>query len=183
MKKYFQNKNFLVGFSLVLFVFLIMLVGFFYMPYNPEKTDTANKLLSFSKNHLLGTDHLGRDVLGRVMEGSRISFLIGFTVMILGFIFGTIIGALSGYFGGIIDSIVMKIIDAQMAFPGILLALMLIAVFGASIENTVLALTIISVPRYARISRSGFIKCKSSLFVMSAKSHGATNARIIIHHI
>lgn len=183
MKKYFANKTFLAGFSLICFFILLILTGFFYLPYDPDFPNTADKFASFSTKHLLGTDHLGRDVFSRILVGARISFGIGFAVMLAGFASGLLLGSISGYFGGIIDLLIQKMISVLMSFPGILLALMLIAVFGTDERITVLALCLMSVPRFTRITRASFLKYKTSLFVKSARSRGACHFRIMIYHI
>lgn len=183
MKKYFQNKNFVAGFILFSLVLVLMLVGFIHLPYDPNAIDITNKFAPCSYKHLLGTDHLGRDLLSRIMVGSRVSIFIGVIVMLFSFVIGTVIGSLCGYFQGKIDSIVMKLNDSFMAFPGLLLALMLIAVFSPSLKTTIVALTFMAIPRFVRISRSGFMKLKPSLFVMNAKSKGASNLRIMLCHI
>lgn len=183
MKAYFQNKSFLVGIILVSFVACFMLVGFFYLPYNPNMTDAAHKFAPFSRVHILGTDHLGRDVLSRIMVGARISFGIGCAVMVFGCAVGLVVGSVAGYFGGIVDSVVQRLITVQMAFPGILLALMLIAVFGTNTAVTVCALCIMSVPRFTRITRAGFMKYKNALFVQAARARGAGQLRILFVHI
>ena len=172
MKEYFSNKSFLTGFSLILFFLLAMLLGFAYLPYDPNFPDTSNKFASFSAAHLLGTDHLGRDIFSRILVGIRISFGIGFTVMIFGLLAGLILGSISGYFGGWLDLIIQKLVTVQMAFPGILLALMLIAVFGNDIKITILALCLMSIPRFTRITRA-----------KAARARGASHARIMILHI
>lgn len=183
MKEYFSNKSFLTGFSLILFFLLVMLLGFVYLPYDPNFPDTSNKFASFSAAHLLGTDHLGRDIFSRILVGIRISFGIGFTVMVFGLLAGLILGSISGYFGGWLDLIIQKLVTVQMAFPGILLALMLIAVFGNDIKITILALCLMSIPRFTRITRASFLKSKNSLFVKAARARGASHARIMILHI
>ncbi len=183
MKKYFANKSFLAGFSLICFFALLILTGFFYLPYDPDFPNTAEKFASFSARHILGTDHLGRDVFSRILVGARISFGIGFAVMLAGFLSGLLLGSISGYFGGIIDLLIQKMISVLMSFPGILLALMLIAVFGTDAKITVLALCLMSVPRFTRITRASFLKYKTSLFVKSARSRGASHFRIMIYHI
>lgn len=183
LKKYFSNRNFTIGFCMVGFLFVIMVIGLFYLPHDPNEISTFNKLNPPSAANLLGTDHLGRDILSRVMKGARISFLIGFLVVVCGGIIGCTLGAISGYFGGVADEIITKLIDTQMAFPGVLLALMLIAVFGNSIQNMVLALSIMSIPRFARMSRSGFMKYRNAEFVKAARVRGASNLRILLLHI
>ena len=183
LKKCLRNKNFILGSSMVGLMVLLMVVGFFYLPYDPNAMDTENALQFFSLKHPLGTDQFGRDVLSRIMEGTRVSFLVGALTVVFGLLVGGAIGSLAGYYGGKVDEVIMKLIDTQMAFPGILLALMLIAVFGNSIQNLILALGVMSIPRFARISRSGFIKYRDAEFIKAARSRGAGDGRIIFLHI
>lgn len=183
MKNYFRNKSFVIGFSLILFFLLFMIAGLFFLPYDPNFPDTAAKFAPLSSKHLLGTDHLGRDILSRLLVGTRISFAVGFTVMVFGCFFGLILGSFSGYFGGWIDLIIQKIISLQMSFPGILLALMMIAVFGSDMKITLSALCLMSIPRFTRITRAGFLKYKNALFVKAARAKGAGNIRIMLNHI
>ena len=182
-KKCLGNRNFILGSSMVGLMVLLMVVGFFYMPYDPDAMDTEHTLEFFSSQHLLGTDQFGRDVLSRIMEGTRVSFLVGALTVVFGLLVGGAIGSLAGYYGGKVDEVIMKLIDTQMAFPGVLLALMLIAVFGNSIQNLILALGVMSIPRFARISRSGFIKYRDAEFIKAARSRGAGDGRIIFLHI
>lgn len=121
--------------------------------------------------------------MSRIMEGTRVSFLVGALTVAFGLVVGGMVGALAGYYGGKIDEVIMKLIDTQMAFPGILLALMLIAVFGNSLQNLILALGVMSIPRFARITRSGFIKYRDAEFIKAARSRGAGDGRIIFRHI
>lgn len=183
MKKYFRNKSFLAGFVIVSAIVLFMLIGLIFLPYDPTATDAVNKFQKISAAHLLGTDHLGRDVFSRLIVGTRNSLLVGLCVMFIGSLIGIILGALAGFFGKWVDAVISKLIETQMAFPGILLALMLISVLGARISITILALTIMSVPRMTRIVRGGFIKYKNSLFVKSSIAKGAGSFRIIFRHI
>lgn len=182
-KKCWHKKNFVAGACMVGFMLLIMLAGFFWMPYEPDAMDMPNKLSFFSAAHPLGTDQFGRDILSRIMEGARFSFLVGALTVAFGLVTGGLIGAVSGYYGGKIDEVVMKLVDVQMAFPGILLALMLIAVFGTGLQNMILALGIMSIPRFARISRSGFIRYRDAEFIKAARVRGAGDGRIIFRHI
>ncbi|MGI5058755.1 ABC transporter permease [Treponema pectinovorum] len=183
IKKIWENKTFFVGFCMFSFIILIMVLGLIHLPYDYEATDSSLKLKGLSIVHLFGTDNLGRDVLSRILVGIRISVLIGFIVMIFGFVTGLILGSIAGWFGGFIDAFIMKLISVQMAFPGILLALMLAAVFEPSIKITVFALCIMSVPRFTRITRAGYIKLKNSIFVQAAIVRGAGNFRIMYIHI
>ena len=183
LKKCLRNKNFILGSCMVGLMVLIMVVGFFYMPYDPDVMDTEHELQFFSAAHPLGTDQFGRDILSRIMEGTRVSFLVGALTVVFGPLVGGAVGAVAGYYGGKIDEVIMKLIDTQMAFPGVLLALMLIAVFGNSLQNLIFALGIMSIPRFARITRSGFIKYRDAEFIKAARSRGAGDGRIIFLHI
>ena len=183
LKKCLRNKNFILGSCMVGLMVLIMVVGFFYMPYDPDVMDTEHELQFFSAAHPLGTDQFGRDILSRIMEGTRVSFLVGALTVVFGLVVGGAVGAVAGYYGGKIDEVIMKLIDTQMAFPGVLLALMLIAVFGNGIQNLILALGVMSIPRFARITRSGFIKYRDAEFIRAARSRGAGDGRIIFRHI
>ena len=183
LKKCLRNKNFILGSCMVGLMVLIMVVGFFYMPYDPDVMDTEHELQFFSAAHPLGTDQFGRDILSRIMEGTRVSFLVGALTVVFGLLVGGAVGAVAGYYGGKIDEVIMKLIDTQMAFPGVLLALMLIAVFGNSLQNLIFALGIMSIPRFARITRSGFITYRDAEFIKAARSRGAVDGRIIFLHI
>lgn len=117
------------------------------------------------------------------MKGIQVSFGIGVVVVAAGGFVGTLLGACSGYFGGYVDEVIMKIVDAQMAFPGILLALMLMCIFGRGLSNTILALSIMSIPRFVRMARSGFLKLRESDFVKAERVRGASAPRIMFLHI
>lgn len=182
-KQCWHKKSFVAGACMVALMLLLMLAGFFWMPYDPDAMELGNKLQFFSPAHPLGTDQFGRDILSRMMEGARYSFLIGALAVAAGFVTGGLIGMLSGYYGGRLDEIVMKLIDVQMAFPGVLLALMLIAVFGVGLGNMALALGIMAIPRFARITRGGFLKYREAEFVKAARVRGAGDGRILFRHI
>ena len=183
MKRYFQNKTFLAGFIIITSIMLFMILGLIFLPYDPAQTDALNKFQKISREHILGTDHLGRDIFSRLIVGTKNSLVVGISVMFFGSVIGIVLGALAGFFGKKIDAVISKLIETQMAFPGILLALMLISVLGARISITILALTLMSVPRMTRIVRGGFIKYKNSLFVKSSIAKGAGSFRIIFRHI
>lgn len=183
MKRYFKNNNFKVGMILITLIVMFLIVGFVYLPYDPNAMEVTNKFAGFSFQHLLGTDQFGRDILSRILVGMRVSVLVGIVVVLFGLIVGTMIGAISGYFGGMVDEVIMKLVDTLMAFPGVLLALMLIAIFGTGILNMILALGIMSVPRFTRMARSGFMKYREAEFVKAAKVRGASHMRIMFFHI
>ena len=173
MKRYLKNKSFLTGAILAFIMLGMLVVSLFWLPYDPEEMYLAPKLSLPSISHLMGTDQFGRDVMSRIMKGIQVSFGIGVVVVATGGLVGTLLGACSGYFGGYVDEVIMKIVDAQMAFPGILLALMLMCIFGRGLSNTILALSIMSIPRFVRMARSGFLKLREADFVKAERVRGA----------
>ena len=183
MKKWYHNTNFVVGIVLLSFLMLILIVSLFYLPYDPNEMNTQQKFQLPALSHPFGTDNFGRDILSRVMKGSQIAFFIGFFSTGVGLVFGLILGALAGYLGGLFDEIVMRITDAQMAFPGILLALVIITVFGSGTMNTAIALGITSIPRFCRITRTSFLQIKELDYIKAARSRGASSLRIMTLHI
>lgn len=161
----------------------MMVTSLFYTPYDPNAMHPENRLAAPSLTHFFGTDNFGRDIFSRVMEGSKTAFLIGTLSVSIGLVLGFLIGAISGYFGGWIDEILMRFIDAMMAFPGILLAIVLVTVYSTGMQNTIIALGIMSVPSFSRIIRSGFIQVKEFDFVKASKAKGASSWHIIFKHI
>lgn len=183
LRNYGKNINLFVGGLILLFFFIMMVVSFFYTPYDVNSMDIANKLKPPSSSHLLGTDEFGRDIFSRIMQGTQTAFFVGVVSVSIGMVVGTIIGGVAGYFGGWIDEIIMRIIDALMAFPGIILALMLVAVFGTGIVNTSIALGLMAIPGIARIARSGFLQSKELEYVQAAKLMGLSQMKIMFKHI
>ncbi|WP_281833324.1 ABC transporter permease [Propionigenium maris] len=178
-----KDHNLIIGGGILSFLLLIMGISFFYLPHSVTEIHTSLRLSPPSSSYLLGTDNFGRDILSRLMKGSQTAFLVGVISVSIGSSMGVFLGAVSGYFGGRTDEIIMRIIDAMMAFPGILFALMFISVFGVGIENTMIAIGIMSIPTFARITRSGFLREKELEYVRAARVRGASNLRIIYHHI
>lgn len=172
-----------IGKFIIGFYFLIFIISIFWTPYDPNAIVTSQKLMAPSHNHLLGTDNMGRDILSRLMEGSKYAIALSFGTVSLALILGSIIGASAGYFGGRVDEVLMRFIDSLMAFPGILFAMMLVSVFGSGIINTILAIGIMSIPYFARVIRSGFLQVKEAQFVKSAIVKGASPFYIAINHI
>ncbi|GGA65025.1 ABC transporter permease [Ornithinibacillus halotolerans] len=183
VRNYGKNINLLLG-SLILLAFLvIMVVSFFYTPYDVNEMEVANKLQPPSSAHWFGTDEFGRDIFSRIMVGTQTAFFVGVVSVSIGMTFGIIIGGVAGYFGGWIDEIIMRVIDALMAFPGIILALMLVAVFGTGMLNTSIALGLMAIPGIARIARSGFLQSKDLEYVQAARLTGLSSWKIMFKHI
>lgn len=157
-------------------------------PYDPNAQDTGSRLrppLDTLKCqwHMLGTDQLGRDVLSRLIHGSRISLVVGLTAVLFSAAAGTSLGLLAGYYGGIWDAFLMRVADVQMAFPFILLALIIIAVLGPSVRNVIIVFAVTSWPAYARTVRGVALSLHQQEFVQAARLLGASDERILIRHI
>lgn len=151
--------------------------------HDPAKMALAERILPPSASHLFGTDEYGRDLYSRTLLGARLSFQVGFLTMAIAGVVGSVIGLLSGYAGGWVDLIAMRIIDAIMAFPGLLLALAIMAFIGAGLQNIITSLSIIYMPVFARLARSGALSLKMRDFVEAARSTGAGDLRILFRHI
>lgn len=162
---------------------LFVVIGMIATPYDPEAMDASAKLAGISWKHLMGCDNFGRDVLSRVMKGSATTLLIAMGTVMIGMLFGILIGAIAGYYGGLADEILMRLNDAALAFPSILLALVLISLFGTGKYNIILALGIAFVPSFARIVRSEFIRQHEMDYIRQAKLIGVSDRRIMFVHI
>ena len=183
MSSYFKNKNFRIGTILLGILLLMLLISFIYLPYPPNEMDSSMLLQTPSAEHIFGTDNFGRDILSRVMKGSQTAFGVGLGAVSIGMIFGVLLGALAGYFGGLTDEIIMRIMDAKMAFPGVILALVIITVFGNGIGNMIIALGIMAIPKFCRITRSGFMQIKEMDYIKAARTRGISTFRIMVFHM
>lgn len=161
----------------------LILVGYVWTPYDTTGMSGQDKFLAPCLAHPLGTDNFGRDLLSRIMEGAGSTFFIALCVILIGGVAGTIIGCLTGYFGGVADAILMRICDAITAFPSILLALVLIAIFGRGTYQIILILGILFIPSFARVVRGEVVKQRNLNYVASARLMGASHLRIIFRHI
>ena len=168
----------------VLVLFFLLAAGAAYLtPYDPYHASPEESLLPPSWSHLMGTDLIGRDVFSRVLFGARISMLIGFISVGISATIGVTLGLIAGYYGRFVDTIIMRFIDTLMAFPGILLALTIIALLGPGILNVMIAVGIGGVPSYARLVRGSTLSIKEEVYVDAARSVGARDWRIMRDHI
>src|SRR5690625_214744 len=173
----------MVGGFLIIFFIIVAIVGPFLTPYEPDAQIITNKLAPPSADHWFGTDHLGRDIFSRIVHGMKITLYIGFASVVLGATVGVLVGIISGYYGGAVDSIIMRLMDVLLAFPSILLALAIVSVLGASLNNVIIAVAIFSVPVFARIVRGSTLAVKNLEYIDAIKVLGASDARIIFKHI
>lgn len=178
-----RNKAAMVGGFLILFFIVVSIIGPFITPYDPDTQIIVNKLAPPSADHWLGTDHLGRDIFSRIIHGMKLTLYIGFFSVILGATVGILLGIISGYYGGRTDTIIMRLMDVLLAFPGILLALAIVSVLGASLNNVIIAVAVFSVPVFARIVRGSTMAVRNLEYIDAVKVLGASDIRIIFKHI
>lgn len=183
VQKFAKHTNLIIGLLIVVGFFSVMIVSFFYTPFDVNVMNIPEKLRGPSSVYFFGTDEFGRDIFSRIMKGTQTAFAVGILTVVIGVTFGILIGAIAGYVGGWIDEICMRFMDALMAFPGIILALMLVAIFGPGIVNTAIALGIIAIPGIARIARSGFVQHRDAEYVLAAKLIGVNPFKIMFRHI
>lgn len=183
LKIFTRNFAFTAGLLMTLLIVITAIAAPLIAPYDPSAQDTARRLEGPSKEHLLGLDDLGRDVFSRILYGSRVSLRVGFSVVILSSITGVLLGAVAGYFGGKMDTLIMRLCDILLAFPGILLAIALVAVLGPSLNNVILALATIGWVGYARLTRGQVLKVREMEYVTAAKALGAKAHRVIFRHV
>jgi peptide/nickel transport system permease protein len=172
-----------VGAAIVLIVIIAALFGPVVAPFDPSTQQLALRLEGPTGLHWFGLDELGRDILTRVLYGARISLLVGIVVVGVSATVGIALGAIAGYFGGRVDEVISRIIDILLAFPGLLLAIALVAVLGPSLTNVVMALTLIGWVGYARLVRGQVLRAREFEFVQAARALGATTPRILLRHI
>ena len=164
----------------------IILVGVFapvIATHSPYESNLHDAFIAPNSEHIFGTDKLGRDIFSRVIYGTRISLSAALILVILIFTIGTTLGVIAGYFGGIIDTIIMRISDMMISFPGMVLAIAMAGIMGASVKNAVIAITVVSWTKYARLSRSLVLKIKETDYIRAAKVTGCKTVHIITRHI
>lgn len=183
MKNRRNNIKLNIGLIIIAIMTLLIIIGIIYTPHDPGQMNPSLKFSGINSSHFLGTDQYGRDIFSRILIGMRTTLIIALITNAIGLTIGTVIGALTGYFGGIADEVIMRVNDAFLSFPSILIALVLIAAMGPGTYQVVLAMGIVFIPSYARIIRSEFIKCKNMDYVQSARLMGASPQRIIFIHI
>jgi peptide/nickel transport system permease protein len=178
-----KNKSAMVGGILILIFIIVAFVGPYFTPYMPNTQDLVNKLQPPSADHWFGTDHYGRDIFSRIIHGMSITLYIGFSAVAMGATIGVVLGMISGYYGGRVDTVIMRIMDVLLAFPGILLALAIVSVLGASLNNVIIAVAIFSIPVFARIVRGSTLSVRKLEYIDAMKALGASDIRILFKHI
>jgi peptide/nickel transport system permease protein len=178
-----RNPLAAVGLTLVLVLAAATLFGPMLVPYSPTKLDILHKLAAPAAAHWLGTDGFGRDVLARVVHGGRATLAIGVGVVALAFVLGVVFGTIAGYVGGWTDTIIMRIVDALLSFPALVLAIALAAAFGPSLQNAMLAVAITLAPQFARVARGQAVAISVKPYVEAAVALGLPTRRILFAYI
>ena len=172
-----------IGLFIVSLAAAAAIIGPLLSPFDPAVQELPLRLATPTRAHPFGLDELGRDILARVLAGARISFVVGLTVVLVSAGIGTLLGALAGYFGGALDEVVSRLIDMLLAFPGLLLAIAIVAVLGPSLANVLFALTIIGWVSYARLVRGQVLRTRELEYVHAARALGARTPRILWRHV
>lgn len=183
VKTLFARKVSVFSAAVVVLFILLALFAPLVAPYDPNYADFASFLQGPSGAHLLGTDNFGRDVLSRIIYGTRVSLIIGVLAVIIACMVGTFFGMVAGYFGGIVDDVITRLMEAVRAIPQIILAMALTAVFGSGIRNLAIILGISSMAGYVRMMRGQVLTIKESDYIMAGKLQGNKNFRLMFKHI
>ncbi|QNM16082.1 MULTISPECIES: nickel transporter permease [Fusobacterium] len=180
-----KNKMAVLGLVILVILFLAALFADQIANYDTVviKQNLADRLQPPSGKHWLGTDEFGRDIFARIVHGARVSLRVGIIAVSISIICGGILGAIAGYYGGLLDNVIMRAMDIFLAVPSILLAIAIVSALGPSIINLMIAISISSIPRYARIVRASVLSIRDQEFIEAARAIGASNTRIIFRHI
>ncbi|MBO8128401.1 MAG: ABC transporter permease [Peptococcaceae bacterium] len=182
-RRLLRQKTAVLGLIIVCTLIITALLAPVLAPYDPLVPDLVNRLQPPSAEHPFGTDALGRDILSRVIYGSRISIQVGIIAVGISLLCGTLLGAISGYYGGKLDLVIMRLIDILMAFPYILLAIAITAMLGPGLTNAMIAIGIVGIPIYARVVRGAVLSVKEMEYIEAARVCGCSNFRILFKHV
>lgn len=184
-RRLIKNKMAVIGLIILLIIILAAVFADQIAPYGERAIaqNTANRLQGPSAENWLGTDDLGRDIFARIIHGARISLMVGFVAVGIAVVAGGFLGIVAGYYGGRVDNIIMRFMDIFLAIPSILLAIAIVAAFGGTTFNLMVAIGVSSIPQFARILRASVLQVKDQEFIESARAVGANDVRIMIKHI
>ncbi|WP_435348473.1 ABC transporter permease [Haloarchaeobius sp. HRN-SO-5] len=182
-RQFRHNTKAMVGLTIVISLILVALVAPYVVPYSVSETNLDDRSEAPSAEHPFGTDELGRDIFSRVLIGTRISLRVGFGSILGALLVGTTIGVTAGYYGGFVDELLMRVMDAAMSFPPILLALTVMVVLGPNLTNVVLALAFVYTPYIARVGRSAALSERNEAYVEAAVARGETSPHIVFREV
>jgi peptide/nickel transport system permease protein len=178
-----RSHTALFGLGIACLVFLVAVLADVIAPYGYAEMHPEDMLQAPSWKYLLGTDQMGRDVLSRVIYGSRVSIYVGVVSTVFGALLGILLGIVAAYYGGIVDNAIMRLVDVWVAFPNFLLALVISVLLGPSVTNVVIALAIVRVPTQARVVRGTALSIKENDYVQAARAVGAQDRRLLLRHV
>ena len=183
LKRFIKRKASVVGGVIIIIFIVVALIGPFLCTQDPLRGDARNKYQNPSSEHWLGTDNLGRDTFTRLVYGARITLMVSFSGVMMGTIVGLFFGVIAGYYGGRVDTIIMRFIDILLAFPGLLLAIAIVAILGNGIFNTMMAIAFYSTPYIARIVRGTVISIRELEYIQACQVIGVSDIAIILFHV
>jgi peptide/nickel transport system permease protein len=178
-----KNKLAMVGLFIIVFFVFIAVFAPLLTTYDYKEPNLMNRLQPPSSEHWFGTDDLGRDLFTRVLYGARISLWVGLFSVLGSMIAGSILGIIAGYYGRWVDMVISRFFDIMLAFPGILLAIAIVAALGPSLQNALLAIAIVNIPTFGRLVRAKVLSLKEEEYIMAAKAQGMKDRRILMNHI
>ncbi|MBM7614613.1 ABC transporter permease [Alkaliphilus hydrothermalis] len=178
-----QNKSAMFGLAIIGLLVFCAIFADLIAPYGIDDQDLRARFITPSRDYLFGTDNFGRDILSRIIYGSRVSLQVGFIAVGISALTGGALGAIAGFYGGRLDNVIMRFVDILLAIPGILLAISIVSALGPGLQNVMIAVGIGSIPSYARIVRASVLSLRDQEFVEAAKAVGANDFRIISKHI
>lgn len=181
--RFIKRKVSIIGLVILVVFFLTATIGPYIVPQDPFKQDLTKIHKGPTAENWFGTDYLGRDTLTRMVYGARVSLMVSVTGVVAGAIAGVLLGIIAGYFGGVVDSVISRFIDIMLAFPGLLLAVTIVAILGNGLVNTMIAIAIFSMPSLARMVRGVVIGLRSSEYISACKVMGGSDSRILFTHV
>jgi peptide/nickel transport system permease protein len=182
-RRFRRNKGAVFGLGVFVAIVVMALCADFIAPYNPLEQNYARLMEGPSVDHWLGTDSFGRDMLSRIIYGARIALIVGILAVLLAMVVGVTLGLISGYYGGIIDSVIMRVMDGVFAFPILILAIALMAVMGFGVRNVIIAVAVVSIAPFARVTRGDVLAVREEPYIEAARLAGIHNSAVIFRHV
>lgn len=182
-QRFLKRKISVIAAVVLLLIVLVCVFGPMISPVDPLEQNLLNTYQKPDSEHWLGTDNLGRDIFSRVLYGGRNSLLISFQGVLIGTFIGVMLGVFAGYFGGLADTLISRFIDILLAFPGLLLAIAVVAVLGSGMQNTIIAISIFSIPTVARMVRGEVLSVRENEYIAASKVMGGSSMRVIFTHV
>ncbi len=183
VRKFKKQKTAIGALVFILFLVLLSFIGESIAPYGINEYNYESIMQAPTSDHIFGTDEFGRDLFSRIISGTGISLSVGVFSVTIAMLIGAVLGLIGGYYGGWIDALIMRFCDALFAFPGIILAIAIVAILGSGMTNVVIAVAVFNIPKFARLVRSNTLSTKNSVFVQAARNIGASDRRILFKHI